>query len=215
MGLTSVPSWSDMVAFSPSPETNQREILSRTAVVSAARDLIAASGLDAFSLRNLARSLGVTATALYAYVSSKRDLMRAIAEDEFSMLMQRMALVAQDDPVARLRGYSRAYIDQAIERPELFRTMFLFPPDLSVVESSGHELPLATAAFELGVDAVREAIESGRFAPVDPTVAALTLWTATHGAATVLLLGYADDPALRELLVANVLDTVLKGLSTP
>ena len=38
------------------------------------------------------------------------------------------------------------------------------------------------------------------------------LWTVTHGAADVLLLGLAFDPELADRLVESVLDTTLDGL---
>jgi hypothetical protein len=46
-------------------------------------------------------------------------------------------------------------------------------------------------------------------------IAALTLWTATHGAADVLLMGFPFDDATRELVIDSVIDTVLGGLGAP
>jgi AcrR family transcriptional regulator len=189
--------------------------LSRLIVVEATRDLIVADGLEAVSLRRLAARLGVTAPALYAYVADKHDLLRAVAEGEFERLIATMETIDEPDPVQRLRRLSRAYIDVALREPELFRTMFLFPPDLAVAGATGEELPLATTSFQLALDAVTEAIESGTLRALDPTVAALTLWTATHGAATVLLLGFPFDDVTRDLLIDSVLDTVLAGLAAP
>ncbi len=63
-------------------ETADRETLTGEAVVAAARDQIRTKGLDAVSLRQVGAALGVTAPALYAYVTDKRDLLRAVAEDD-------------------------------------------------------------------------------------------------------------------------------------
>ena len=190
-----------------------RETLTRDAVIAATRALIVQEGLDAVSLRRVGAALGVTAPALYAYVTDKRDLMRGVAELEFDHLIARFESITDPDPVARIRQSSRAYIDYALERPELFKTMFLFPPDLSVTATTGDELPSATRAFELSLTAVREAIERGVFRPVDPVMAGLTMWTATHGCATVLLLGFALDDTSREALITSVIDTVIAGLT--
>jgi hypothetical protein len=40
----------------------------------------------------------------------------------------------------------------------------------------------------------------------------LTLWTATHGAADVLLMGFGFDDATRDQLVDAVIDTLIEGL---
>jgi hypothetical protein len=115
--------------------------------------------------------------------------------------------------VQRLRRLSRAYIDLALAEPELFRTMFLFPPEIAIAGTTGDELPLATASFQIALEAVTRAIESGALRPGDPTIVALTLWTATHGAATVLLLGFPFDDATRDVVIDSVIDTMLAGLA--
>jgi AcrR family transcriptional regulator len=190
-----------------------RETLTREAVIAATRALIVQEGLDAVSLRRVGAALGVTAPALYAYVHDKRDLMRGVAEHEFDELIQRLERIVDADPIERIRQSSRAYIGYALENPELFKTMFLFPPDLSVAAATGEELPNATRAFELSLTAISEAIESGAFRAVDPVMAGLTIWTATHGCATVLLLGFALDDNGRDALIASVIDTMIAGFA--
>jgi len=195
--------------------SSARPTLTRDAVIAATRALIIDEGLDAVSLRRVAGTLGVTAPALYAYVTDKRDLMRAVAEFEFGQLIARFEAIDAPDPVVRVRAASRAYIDHAVANPELFRTMFLFPPDLSFGAPVDDELPIATHAFELSLTSITEAIEQGRFRPMEPVMAGLTLWTATHGCATVLLMGFAIDDDAREQLIDSLLDTMLAGFTAP
>jgi AcrR family transcriptional regulator len=193
--------------------TAARETLTRDAVAAAARALIVDDGLEAVSLRRVAGALGVTAPALYAYVTDKRDLLRGVAELELVRLMGRFEPIDDPDPQQRIRRFSRAYIDYALENRELFKTIFLFPPDLDIGAPTGQELPMATMAFGMPLRAITDAIESGAFKPADPVMAGLTLWAATHGVAAVLLLGFEFDEAGREALITNVIDTVIAGLS--
>ena len=186
--------------------------LTRSAIVGAARALIATEGLDAVSLRRLAAILGVTAPALYAHVEDKRDLLRGVAELEFAELISSFETIMITDHVARLRRLSRVYIERALAEPELFRTMFLFPPEIDLTAATGEELPMATASFRVALESVTAAIDAGDLRPADPLVAALTLWTATHGVADVLLLGFPFDDVTRELVIDSVIDTVLQGL---
>ncbi len=195
-------------------EAAERETLTREAVVAAARRQIVEKGLDAVSLRQVGSELGVTAPALYAYVRDKRDLLRAVAEGEFRTLLARFEAVPERDPVPRLRALSRVYVDYAIDNPELFKTMFLFPPELDITDATGEELPIATQAFTYAVEAVGEAIAAGVFRrDLDPTLVTFTSWTATHGLATVLNLGFNFDESTKELLIELVLDTVIAGLT--
>lgn len=188
------------------------DALTRAAIVAATRDLIRSDGLEAVSLRRVATTLGVTAPALYAYVRDKRDLLRAVAEEEFTALIDRFATVEAHDPLERTRGYCRAYIEHAVENPELFKVMFVFQPRVGLGEPVGDDLPSATQAFSLPADSLLEAIEAGRIREQDPLVATLTTWIAMHGAAEVLLMGFHLDDAFRERLIDATIEMVIQGI---
>ena len=189
-----------------------REPLSRDLIVETTRRLIIESGLDAVSLRGVAGALGVTAPALYAYVDDKRDLLQAVAEQEFAALLARFDEVRDADPAARLRGYCRAYLDHARANPELYEVMFVFPPELTSTVGAGDELAMATKTFTLPASAIAEAIEQGTFRAMDPVQAALVAWTAIHGAAHVLRLGFGFDATSEDAFIDNMIDTVMRGL---
>jgi AcrR family transcriptional regulator len=191
------------------------ETLTRDAVVTATRDLIRSDGLDDVSLRRVGAALGVTAPALYAYVKDKRDLLRAIADMEFSALIDRFRAVQSEDPMERIRGYSRAYIDHALENPELFKVMFLFQPRIGLGPGIGDDLPSATEAFELPARALTEAGEAGLLRGDDILVTTLATWIGMHGAAEVLLMGFELDEPFREKLIEATIDMVIVGISAP
>lgn len=174
--------------------------------------MIIDEGLDALSLRRIAASLDVTAPALYAYLTDKSDLLRAVAEGELAALIARFDQVEDADPVVRVGAYCRAYIDHARENPQLYPVMFLFPPDIAPAAAPGREIPLASQAFAVSSGAVNEAIESGAFRPMDPLVASLAMFTAAHGTAGVLLMGFGFDRATEDELITAVCDTVIAGL---
>lgn len=193
----------------------ERPPLRRDAIVVAARDLVRKDGLAALSLRRLASHLGVTAPALYAHVSDKRDLLRAVAEVEFDRLHDRFAAVDIDDPVDRIRAQCRAYVDHARENPELFDVMFLFPPDLAPASlPEGAELPAATRVFTVALAAVEEAIAARAIVATEPVMVALTLWASCHGVATALQLGFGLPREVEDELVAAVTERLLAGWAT-
>lgn len=189
-----------------------RDPLSRDAIVAVTRQHVVERGLDGVSLREVAKSLGVTAPALYAHVEDKRDLLAAVAECEFTRIIERFAAATEGltDPVERVRATSRAYVDFALEEPELFKVMFLFPP--AALAGEAPPLPAATRAFDVPSAATVEAIEQGLFRPLDPTLAIIAQWAACHGAATVLLMGLGFDDETSDQLVDTVVDTMIRGL---
>jgi AcrR family transcriptional regulator len=195
-------------------EPPAREALTRTAVLAVARDLLVANGLAGVSLRKVASRLGVTAPALYAHVESKDELLRALAEEEFECLIARLASAAADaqDPVGSIRAQSIAYVEHALENPALFHIMFIFRPDFAGPEGA-EVLPLATKAFVAATAAVQDAIDAGRFVETDTIMATLTIWSAVHGVATVLLTGPGLGTEFERALIHSVVDNVLAGLT--
>jgi len=174
--------------------------------------MLEAEGVDQLSLRGLARQLGVTAPALYAYVDDKHDLLAAVAAEHFEGLIDRFDAIDEDDPVERIRALSHAYVDHAVDSPALFHLMFRYPP---TPVAGAEAFPPATRAFDAAAAATAAAIESGQLAARDPGLASMTMWASIHGAAEVLLLGFSADPDAAAVLVDSVIDTVLAGQTHP
>jgi len=189
-----------------------RQLLTRQLIVDSARDLIVAGGLEALSLRGLAAQLGVTAPALYAHVRDKRDILQAIAETEFAVLVARFRAVATADPVARIKGQNRAYVEHARDRPELFRVMFLFAPEIPRGElPESVTLPASTEAFATAAAAVGDAMAVGVIVADDPLLVTLTLWAGVHGLAMIMQLGMGLPRELEDALVDEITDRILVG----
>lgn len=70
----------------PTPPRARRDPLTRHAVVAAAIELADVDGIDALSMRSLARSLGVEAMSLYHHVANKDDLLDAMVDVVFAEL---------------------------------------------------------------------------------------------------------------------------------
>lgn len=193
--------------------TAMRESLSRTAVVEAARELLMQDGLSGLSLRRLASRLDVTAAALYAYVDNKRDLLEAVIEVEFNRLIAEFQRYESGDPITRMCNMSWAYVNYAQENPRVFRTMFMFRAQLSS-ETSGNDFAMATQAFTVARKPLADAIEQGLLRKGDPLMHHLTVWTAVHGAATVLLLGPDLGTHGADQLKRSVILAIVRGLCT-
>ncbi|HET8929073.1 MAG TPA: TetR/AcrR family transcriptional regulator [Acidimicrobiales bacterium] len=188
------------------------EPLTRARVVACARTAIEARGSEGLSLRAVARDLGVTAPALYAYVDGKDDLVAAVATQYFDELVTRFEAVDTSDPIAGIRALSRAYVDHALASPPLFRLLFRYPPaSTGVAVPDVASFAPATRAFEVALVTTTRAIDDGLLAEADPVAAAMTMWAAVHGVAEVLLLGFGFDEAAADALISSVIGTVLAG----
>src|SRR5688500_1343091 len=81
----------DLTAPSLSDRRRQASrALLRTEILAAAQHIIRTQGLDALSLRALAKAVGVTAPALYEYFDSKDAILRALFLQGSEVMLTRM-----------------------------------------------------------------------------------------------------------------------------
>lgn len=190
------------------PDALTRELVVRTARA----QLEAGGGVEQLSLRAVARELGVTAPALYAYVQDKRELLAAVAAAHFERLVERFEAIDEPDPLDRIRAVSRAYVAHAVASPALFPLLFRYPP-APIPESDA--FPPATRAFEVALEATAAAVDQGLLAVTDVNLAAMTMWAGVHGVAEIVLMGFGLDETGTEALLGSVIETVLAGQITP
>lgn len=190
-----------------------RPPLSPASILAVARRLVGDGGVDAVSLRRLAKELGVTAPALYAHFGSKAELLAALADDEFSALLEVLdeSATGVEEPVERIRAQCRAYVGHARSHPALFEVMTMFRPAW-VPQPAASESQFASRSFDAAIASVQEAVDAGEIGEPDALLAALTLWSAAHGVATVLLSRPQLGDEFESELVDSVIDSVIEGL---
>jgi AcrR family transcriptional regulator len=157
------------------------------ALLTAARMLLEKQGLDALSLRAVARAAGVSPAAPYHHFADKDALLAAISAQGFRELAHAMEQRMEKErlPSLRFRATGLGYIAFAVANPALFRLMFggtrhRFSTD-PVLAMAGLE---ARRVFETAVsDAVRA---SGHDTGEIP-MTLLTAWSLTHGLAELVL----------------------------
>ena len=99
----------------------------QTRIIDAARRVFAAEGFQAVSMRRLAKEAGCTPMTLYAYFSSKNEVMRHIWTGFFDELFVDIEKIAEalPEPKARLRAMARRYVDYWLSHPDRYRMVFL------------------------------------------------------------------------------------------
>ena len=197
----------------------QRPVLTRERITQAGREQVLAVGIDGLSLREVARSLGVTGAALYAHVDGKHGLVAAIASDCFDGLARRFEDIEVEDPLGRIRAQCRAYVDHALAAPPLYDVMMRFAPALpdssaGATAGPGETFGPATRVFGDAMTAATDAVEQGLFVVDDPLVCAFTLWGGIHGLVGTLTMGFGFPAAVNEQLIDSMIETLVRGLSS-
>lgn len=185
----------------------------RRALVTAATELAATGGAENVTLREVARRVGVSASAAYRHFPNREGLLAQVASEAREALARRMIAAAEAAeaggegadraPVDRFRATGRAYIEFALDEPGLFEVAFrACPPDLYVPDDPS---PYALLSAELDV------LDEAGLLAVARQGAEVAAWVAVHGAAVLLgdgMLPRSD----RDAIIAATLEMVGGGL---
>jgi AcrR family transcriptional regulator len=167
----------------------------RAALVQCGLQLLEERDADDIGLREVARAVGVSATAVYRHFPDKAALLRALAAEGLAQLAeaQRIAFDAAGGGKAGFAATGRAYVRFALASPALFRLTFSHPPEQDLMgdaldgASEAFRMLRENAAFVVPPDASADEVK----------LAALNAWAHVHGLAMLMLDGQiASDAAL-------------------
>lgn len=163
----------------------------RRALVEASLDLIEKEGMDALTLREVARRLGVSHAAPTHHFADKSALLTALAAQGFCRFADAMIHAAEqagDDPIQRLKAIGMAYVVCAVDRPQQFRLMFG-----SGIQDTSDDVELlseSSRTFSVLTDVVDEVMVSrGERDPRNALVTVAAAWSIVHGLATLWIDG--------------------------
>lgn len=145
----------------------------QSALLEAGLAVLERDGLDALSLRAVARAAGVSHAAPYHHFADKAALLAAIAAHGFDLLHEEIETRTEDSPADRLQAAAMTYVGFAVEHPELFRLMF----SGTVSPHDGYPKLQAAASRAYGHITTNLPDET----------AAVAAWSLVHGLAMLLL----------------------------
>jgi AcrR family transcriptional regulator len=159
----------------------------RVALLLAAGKILEKEGVEALSLREVARRAGVSHNAPYRHFPEREGLLAALAAEGFAMLGQ-----AQREAAAAggMRAMGEAYVRFALAHPQRFRLMF---GGRISIERHPQLREVATKTFEVLAGALSARVPEAQGAR-DSSIAA---WALVHGLAQLLLGGRIADAAKR------------------
>lgn len=170
----------------------------REELLERAAEVIAEDGVEALSLRALARDLGVSHAAPRRHFDDRCALLVELAREGFRRsidAMKRSAERAGTDPIARYRALGRAYVQFALDHPSYFRA--INHPE--VLAHSDAELAASKRQwFATLRDGAVAAQQAGWHPEADPDALVAFSCAGALGAATLL-----SDQGWREGLVGK------------
>lgn len=180
-----------------------------SALVRAGVDAARAGGPGALTLRELAKTVGVSPAAAYRHFPNLDHLVAVVAQRAREELARTM--IAERDATpddgsaeaawARFLGTGRGYVAFALAEPHLFETAFAPCP-------APPQRPDDPAAWDVLTGALDALLAAGAITPAARAEGPLIAWSAVHGLAGIAVSG-AVPAAVRP---ADALDAVLLGV---
>ena len=166
----------------------------KAALVEAALEILRHEGLEALTLRAVARRVGVSQAAPYRHFSDRRALVAAVAEHGFARMREAMLEAVQaGQGRLGLKQVAVAYVRFGLESPAEYRVMF--GPEVAVT----HDLPSLrqTARSVLGfvAEGIAQLQRAGLVGAGDPMLMAIATWSTLHGLVMLTLDGQTTSVA--------------------
>jgi AcrR family transcriptional regulator len=174
----------------------------REACIVAAREAIAAHGIEQLSLRDVARRLGVSHQAPYKHYPSRDHLLAEVVRRCFEGFAAYLdGREHFDDPVQDLDSLGRRYMDYARSHPLEYRLMFGTPWP-AAAEHPGVARD-ALHAFEILRGVLRRLHGDGPGQRERVDLDALFIWSTIHGLVGVLDGNCADKLGIAPQVMAQ------------
>jgi AcrR family transcriptional regulator len=182
----------------------------RAALLRAGESVLAETGIEAFSLRRVAREVGVSHSAPAHHFGDTQGLLEALATEGFrrflAAMQARQAACGSDDASELLIASGLGYLDFALASPALFKLMFGSDrlqndaPDLNAV---------AEAAFDHLAQDIARLRGTSPYEDGAAMADVMASWSLVHGFASLLLSGRMDlvqqmPPPAREAFFRQV-----------
>lgn len=182
----------------------------RDALLDAAEQNIEAHGVTGLSMRELARSVGVSHAAPKSHFPDRDALLDALAQRGFERLGPDLDRASSSPgPLdVRFRATMAAFVAFATARPELLDLMFA-RKRASTDDHSALALA-ADHALQAITRLIEEATAAGALAPLEPVRYWLVLGALTRGIANLVLSGDIGTSAT-ETLLTDATATFLRG----
>lgn len=156
----------------------------REHILACACDLYLRQGLDGFTMRKLAKAVGVTAPAIYRHFDGREAVLADVLREAHRTFSRYLyGALAEPTPLERFVGAGEGFLNFVIDHPRWYGIMHTAPEHLGMNEIPEDIEALQTAIHQFWIDRVRECMQAGILEPGDPEEASLTMWAHAHGMA--------------------------------
>lgn len=182
-------------------------------ILQASRKLLLKHGQDGLSIRKIANIIEYSPATIYLYYADKDAILHELMEMGFGIMAKYMAEYnSESDPVKRIHGIGKAYINFGLEHKDWYDLMFNSEKPMKHIEKCREDWDSGMAMFDFLKNTCQEAIDILKLEDIKSDILALQLWSCVHG-----LVNLAQSERLeivqqnnKQQLLEDTLDSILK-----
>ncbi len=183
----------------------------RNELIEVGAKLLIEQGLEVFSLRKVAKEIGVSHAAPYRHFKDKEDLIVEISNkgiEEFYNALAKPFYEYKNQPKLQLIELGKAYIKFAIDNPYLMKILFF--SDLKKKIDISKISDINDDSYSLLVDSVKNCIASGETTVKDVQALSLLTWSFVHGLSALMMeevinIGEISDEVIDKMVKLSTL----------
>lgn len=191
---------------------NNKEISLHDKILDASRTLLLEEGYRSFTLRKIARIVGVSATSIYLYFKNKDHLIHTLIDESIQNLNNRLEKTASEikNPVSRLEALAWTYVDFGLQNPREYRIIYFVSSD-EMARYPKEKFRKARKGYEILTKTIEEGVEKEMMREENPQLASYTFWAQLHGVMSVVLTKRLDIRIDREEFIEQAIEHIIYG----
>lgn len=182
----------------------------RNQLIDIGAKLLIEQGLENFSLRKVAKEIGVSHAAPYRHFNTKEDLILEIAKKGIEEFYDALAKPFHEfigQPKLQLTELGKAYIKFAVNNPYLMKILFF--SDLKKKIDLTKMINVNKNSYSMLEESVRNCIATGETIIKDVQTFSLLSWSFVHGLSALMMenvvdLGHENDNLIDQMVRLHV-----------
>lgn len=184
----------------------------RQLILDNTRELLVKDGYNALSMRKIARTAGCGLGTIYIYFQNKDVLIHDLIDEGFEQMYSVLckAVDQKRKPHDKLEAFIRAYINFGLENPEFYEIMYLLHPE-HMQRYPREKFRRARRSLDL-LENLIKGICAGKNSQGHEQLRCYSVWSALHGAVTIILAKRLDKSISQSAFIDNVIQGTMASV---
>ncbi|MDP4094277.1 MAG: TetR/AcrR family transcriptional regulator [Bacillota bacterium] len=186
----------------------------RSLILQTANEIVGEEGFEKLSIRKIAERIEYSPAIIYHYFQDKEDLINFIIQTKYQKIIGSFSsiLTSTENPVEKIRGMARKYIEAALQMPEEYKAIMInsSPKILAYTSVLFKDASLQRPAIGMMCKCLKEILCDADDDLIELT--AQVLWSSTFGLIVRLIIENNLDDQQKNKLIEHHLNITIDSM---